>query len=192
MRTVLYLHGMNSTCKTFNHIISCSPQHEVILVDYNSALPLENSYHHILSKIPKDRPLSIIGHSLGGLLGYLLCARDNGVEVSHLLTISSPFNGSAQARVLKWIYPAYQVLADLSPRSQIMYEIRDSKISSKMISLISMSGSIPLIPERNDGIVTIQSQLATPAKKKIEIDANHFEIIQDSRTLVEINRFLFS
>lgn len=192
MKTVLYLHGMNSTCKTFNHMIACAPLHEVITVDYNSSLPLENSYTHILSKIPRNKPISIIGHSLGGLLGYLIACRDNEVNVSHLVTISAPFSGSPQARILKWLYPAYHVLGDLSPRSALIYEMRDSKPKCKMLSLISMRGSIPLIPEQNDGIVTLQSQLSTPAKKKVEIQANHFEIIQDDRALVEINRFIFS
>jgi hypothetical protein len=191
MKTVLYIHGMNSTSKTFNHIISCFPLHEVITVNYNSALPIENSYLYILSKIPKHKPICIVGHSLGGLLGYLIDYRDNCADVTHLVTISAPFHGSPQARVMKWLYPTYQVLSDLSPDSSIMSEIEQSKPKCSMLSLISTRGNNPLIPEQNDGIVTIRSQQATPAKKKIQVAANHFEIIQDSRTVSEINKFIF-
>lgn len=190
MKNVLYIHGMNSTSKTFNHMIACAPPHEAITVDYNSALTMEYSYDHILSKIPSQTPICIVGHSLGGLLGYLIACRENDISVSHLVTISAPFGGSSQARLLRWIYPTYQVLVDISPNSPIINEMKTSKPPCKMLSLISTRGSIPFIPEHNDGIVTLRSQRSTPAKKKVDIAANHFEITQDHKALEEINQFI--
>jgi pimeloyl-ACP methyl ester carboxylesterase len=163
-----------------------------VFIDYDTALPVEQSYQFILSRLDIDEPISLVGHSLGGLICYLIHSRDNGFSVDSLITISSPFAGSEHARLLKWMYPGYKVLADLSPKSDFIKEINQPPSKkSKMLSLISVSGSIPLISEQNDGIVTVRSQHASPAKKKIEVKANHFEIVQDVKTIREIKKFMF-
>ena len=190
---IAYIHGLNSSSKIFNHIHSQLPEHDSLFLDYNTSHSIEESYSFIISKLNEDEPLSIVSHSLGGLIAYLIATRDNKIKIDKLVTLSSPFGGSDHARFLKWIYPGYKILNDLSPRSNIINEINQSQLKkTKMISLISTHGSIPLISEENDGVVTIKSQQASLAKKKIDIQANHFEIVQDIKTIHEIKKFIFS
>jgi pimeloyl-ACP methyl ester carboxylesterase len=189
---IVYLHGLNSSSKIFNHIHSQLPEHEALFIDYDTFKSIEESYSFITSRLDENEEFSIIGHSLGGLIAYLIHSRDNGFSVDKLVTLSSPFAGSDHARLLKWMYPGYKVLNDLSPKSSIIKEICSPPTKKfKMLSLISVNGSIPLISEQNDGIVTVKSQQASPAKKKIDIKANHFEIVQDVKTIREITKFMF-
>lgn len=189
---VVYLHGLNSSSKIFNHIYSQLPEHEAVFIDYETFNSMEESYKFIISKLDDNHEFTLIGHSLGGLIAYLIHSRDNGFIVNSLITLSSPFAGSEHARLLRWMYPGYKVLADLSPKSSIIKEINTPVTKrTKMLSLISVNGSIPLISDQNDGIVTVASQRATPAKKKVEIKANHFEIVQDVKTIKEIKKFIF-
>lgn len=192
MKKVVYIHGLNSSSKIFNHIYSQLPEHEALFVDYDTFKPIQESYEFVLSRIDLEEPISIIGHSLGGLIAYLLHSRDNGLAVDSVVTMSSPFGGSDHARLLRWMYPNVKVLGDLSPKSDLVKELLTPPTKRlKMLSLISVNGSIQLISEQNDGIVTIKSQQASPAKKKIDIKANHFEIVQDVKTIREITKFMF-
>lgn len=192
-KKIIYLHGLNSSCKIFNFIHSQLPEHDAVFIDYDTFNPIEHSYDDVAARIQTSDEISIISHSLGGIISYLIHARENNLKVNSMVTISAPFAGSDHAKFLKWMYPSFRVLSDLSPRSSIMQEI-NAPISKKcrMLSLISTSGSIPFIPEPNDGVVTVRSQLASPAKKKIEIDSNHFEIVQDVKAVKEIKKFIFT
>jgi len=192
MKKVIYVHGLNSSSKIFNYIHSQLPEHDATFIDYDTFNSIQESYEFILSKIDTNESVNLIGHSLGGLICYLIHSRDNGVNVNKLVTLSSPFAGSEHARLLKWMYPGYRILNDLSPKSNIIKEIcAEPTKKLKMLSLISINGGISLISEQNDGIVTIKSQQASPAKKKIDIKANHFEIVQDTKTIREIKKFMF-
>ena len=189
---IAYIHGLNSSSKIFNHICSNLPEHEALLLDYDTSKSIEESYSYILSQLDPGDSVRIIGHSLGGLIAHLIAARDNQITVDRLVTLSSPFAGSEHARFLRWMYPGYAVLRDLSPKSSIIKETSQPLPKNiKMLSLISVNGAIPLISEENDGIVTIRSQRASPTKKKIDVKANHFEIVQDVKTIREIKKFMF-
>ena len=192
MKKVVYLHGLNSSSKIFNHIISQLPPHEAITIDYDTFEPIEKSYSFILSRLSINESYYLVGHSLGGLISYLISSRFNGITVDGLVTISSPFGGSDHARLLKWMYPSYRVLTDLSPKSDVIKEVNQAPTSRiKMLSLISANGNLPIIGEKNDGVVTLDSQKLSPAKKKISVSANHFEIVQDKVTVLELKKFIF-
>lgn len=192
MKKVVYIHGLNSSSKIFNHIHSQLPEHEAVFIDYDTFTSIEQSYEFVLSRLDLDEPVNLIGHSLGGLIAYLLHSRDNGLIVESITTLSSPFSGSEHARLLRWMYPNVKVLGDLSPKSDLVKELLTPPSKRmKMLSLISINGSIPLISEPNDGIVSVRSQKSTPAKRQVEIKANHFEIVQDTKTIKEITKFIF-
>jgi archaeosine-15-forming tRNA-guanine transglycosylase len=92
---------------------------------------------------------------------------------------------------VKWLYPSYKVLRDLSPGSDIIQEVTTSKIRCPFLSIVSVEGNLPVMMENNDGIVTVSSQKAAKAHKTIEIPSNHFEVVQDKATVIEIQKFLF-
>jgi pimeloyl-ACP methyl ester carboxylesterase len=190
MKKIVYIHGLNSSCKIFNYIISCLPEHENVLVNYQSSLPLEDSYAATLKRIPKTQEVFIVGHSLGGILASLISARNKNLSVSGIVTISTPFGGSDHAKLLKWVYPSFKIFSDITPKSPAIKEIQGSQIANTL-SLISTGGSLNVMAGKNDGVVTVQSQRMSPAAKKIEVDSNHFEILQDEKTVREIKKFIF-
>ncbi len=192
MKKILYIHGLNCSSTIFNFIKYSLPDHHSISVDYISNNKINTSLDFIEKFIP-DEEFSIVGHSLGGILASLISIRKlSNVKLDKVVTISSPFGGSGVAGMLKWIYPQHAILKDISPDSKIIKEISSNKIKSPMISIISTKGHLPLIPYQNDGVVTIKSQLMSPTNKKYYIDCNHFEIVQDIRTVETIKSFLWS
>jgi pimeloyl-ACP methyl ester carboxylesterase len=191
MKKIVYIHGLNSSCKIFNHLILCLPEHEKVLINYQSSHPIEDSYAIALKKIPKSQEIFIIGHSLGGIIASLTASRNKKLNISGIITISTPVGGSEQARLLKWVYPSFKIFSDIIPRSPVLKEIQTLP-NSNMLSLISVGGNLNIMAGKNDGIVTVCSQYQSPAPKKIEVDANHFEILQDEKTIKEVKKFIFN
>jgi hypothetical protein len=83
------------------------------------------------------------------------------------------------------------VLRDLSPGSQIIREVTTQKMKVPFISIISVAGNLPFILGENDGIVTLESQRASLAKRKVDVKANHFEVMQDEKTVNTVRDFIF-
>lgn len=188
---IVYLHGLNCTHRTWNFISQNLPEHNAIILDYKSTSRVEDSYASIISKIPKNTDVIIIAHSLGGLLGHLITTRKNDINVVKLITMSTPFGGSMIASFLRWIYPNYHVLKDITPSCKITKEVKNGIIPCEFISFITTEGGTPYISGHNDGVVTISSQTAIESTSKIFVDVNHFEIIQDPRVVDVIRDLVF-
>jgi predicted alpha/beta hydrolase family esterase len=187
---ILYIHGFNSTGKIFNYLISQLPKHNAIVVEYNSANAINKSVEKVLEHVPHEEPFFIIGHSLGGIIAHNLAA-DNNLNVQGLVSISTPFGGHAIAGKLKWFYPRIKAFWDISPSSLCIANLQKTELSCPFLSIVSTDGSLPFMNELNDSVVTIDSQRAITASKTVEIDSNHFEIVQDPRTVAEIYHFIF-
>jgi hypothetical protein len=126
------------------------------------------------------------------LIGHLLCSRDiPNLVIENLVTISSPFGGSEFAGLLRWFFPGYNILKDIAPGSKIIRELSSAKLDIPFLSLVSTEGSMPFISGPNDGVVSIKSQYAIPATRRVDIEANHFEAVQHPSTISEIRRFVF-
>jgi len=186
---IVYIHGLNSTHLSMGYISKSLPDHEQIFINYNSQQPLDISINNILNALPKDE-FSLIGHSLGGVISAVL-ADELRDQIKHLVTISAPHGGSRAARILKWFPGSFSVLSDVTPESPIIQRVSKLKLELPTLSIISTGGHLPTSPEKNDSIVAVSSQKALRFGKKIEINANHFEILQDDRTVRCIKRFIF-
>lgn len=150
---------------------------------------MEDSYRYIVNHLP-NKPFMLIGHSLGGVLGYMIATRTR-VPLKKLVSISSPFGGSSTAGVLRWFYPQFKILKDIASTSKIMKEIATTQPKIPFLSLISTAGNMPFMAEKNDGVVTYASQTSVKATHRVELDANHFEAVQDMNGVVAIKEFLF-
>jgi hypothetical protein len=189
---IVFLHGLNCSRKIFTYLHSQLPNHKATFIDYRSAQPAETSYKSILPLIPKDEPITLIGHSLGGILGYLIAVRNHNLPINNLISISTPFGGSVTASQLKWVYPSFSIFKDICPTSGIIREVTTNRNhQTQFTSIISTAGHLPFISEINDGVVSIRSQEATLASKVLRIDACHVEILQDSQTVDEVKRIVF-
>jgi len=188
---IVYLHGLNCTRRIFTHIHCQLPEHHATFIDYPSIQAIECSYEFVLENLPKDEPISIVGHSLGGILGYLIASRNPEIIIENLISISTPFGGSQTAAHFKWIYPSYVVFKDICPSSNIIREVTSKSLEINFASIISTSGHVPFISEVNDGVISIKSQEATLAGEVLNVDSSHFEIMQDPLTVAAIKRLVF-
>lgn len=192
MEKIAFIHGLNCTGKIFTHVRSSLPEHEAIIVDYDSSQSIESSLQTVIETIDTTDPIWVVGHSLGGILGYLLALRKgNALNIKGVISISTPFGGSGTAGILKWFFYKMEVLRDLTPGSPIIKEVTTQKTKTPFISVISVEGNLPFISGENDGIVTLESQRASLAKRKIDVRANHFEVMQDERTVSTVRDFIF-
>lgn len=188
--TIVYLHGLNCSSKVFSFLQAQLPNHTPFFIDYPSHCSVQESYSYVVNKLPK-KPFTIIGHSLGGIIGHLISTRTR-LPLKKLVTISTPFGGSGAAGLLRWIYPHFTVLKDLSPTSKLVKELASGNPACPFLSLVSIAGNLPFISaEKNDGVVTIESQVAIPATKRLEINANHLEALLDMNTVQAVKDFMF-
>lgn len=188
--TIVYLHGLNCSSKIFSFLHTQLPDHTPLFIDYQSQQPLEDSYHHVVNSLP-NKPFYLIGHSLGGVLGYMVATRTR-MPLKKLVSISSPFGGSSTAGLLRWFYPQFKILKDIASSSKIMREVATAPApKAPFLSLVSVAGNMPFMADKNDGVVTIESQTAIPATLRIELDSNHFEAVQDMNGVAAIKEFLF-
>ena len=187
--TIVYLHGLNCSSKIFSFLHEKLPDHTPFFIDYQSHQSIEDSYSAVVNLLPK-KPFHLIGHSLGGVIGYLIATRTR-LPLKKLVSISSPFGGSSPAGILRWLYPDFKVLRDIASGSKIMREVADAKNTTPFLSLISTAGALPFMAGKNDGVVTYESMTAVQPTLRVELDANHFEAVQDMNGVAAIKEFLF-
>jgi pimeloyl-ACP methyl ester carboxylesterase len=188
MKTVAYIHGLNQTSRCFGYIMQNLPDQKRIVIDYDSHQPLELSLQQVLRQLPKAGELSLVGHSLGGLIATLIAHER---ELQELILISAPIAGSRAARIAKWIPGSPAIMRDITPTSSRIVQACTTKISVPTLSICSVTGHLAAEKEPNDGIVTIASQKALPFGRKAEVKANHFEILMHDRTVDLIRKHLF-
>lgn len=187
--TIVYLHGLNCSSKIFSFLHEKLPDHTPHFIDYQSHQSIEDSYEDVIKLLPK-KPFHLVGHSLGGVIGYLIATRTK-LPLKKLVSISSPFGGSSQAGILRWLYPDFKVLKDIASSSKLMREVATATNTKPFLSLVSTAGALPFMTGANDGVVTYESMTAIPASKRVELNANHFEAVQDMNGVAAITEFLF-
>jgi pimeloyl-ACP methyl ester carboxylesterase len=186
---ICYIHGFNQSPHSFNYLRLLLPTHDAVALSYKSHQPLRDSMQEVRDRLPKGE-FALVGHSLGGVLAVLMTA-EHADRVTKVVTISSPLGGSKAASSLRWIPGHPKIVEDITPSSPKIELISQLKLSVPTLSLVSTAGGLTLSPEPNDGIVTVDSQRALKFGRKVEIKANHFEILMFERTAKLIEGFLF-
>jgi hypothetical protein len=72
-----------------------------------------------------------------------------------------------------------------------MRGLQEAEPPCPFLSIVSTAGALPFMNEVNDGVVTIDSQRAISATRTVDVDSNHFEVMQDPKTVAEVSRFIF-
>jgi hypothetical protein len=182
---------MASGPEVFNLIDEMLSVHKSTFISYSGSKNIDNILEEVLSQIPTDTEISIVGHSLGGILGHLITLQPN-IKVKDLVTISAPFGGSDSLFSTKYFLPNYGVLDDITPQSGTIKKMTvQPRITGKFASLISTKGFNPFINGSNDGIISINSQEAGCAELVIPIATGHFDILKHHQTVNEIEKILF-
>ena len=185
MSKICTIHGLNSSYYSFAYL---ARELEIdSKINYLSFQPLADSLLQVSKQLPKDEPITLIGHSLGGLIALLL-AQNGTHQIERVITISSPVGGSKAAVYARWVASGMPILNDITPNS-LHVRALSRGVSCPVLSVISTGGNLPTSNEPNDSVVTIASQRSLPYGKKVEIKANHFEILLREETIKHIQKF---
>ena len=191
MKNIVYIHGANSSPRSFKYIQLALPEHNILNISYSVDTPLLKNTNQIKNAIFEEfsgEEVNIVSHSLGGLIALKLHHYQN---IGKIVTMSAPFGGSKFVEYLRWICPSYQMFADVKTSSPIVKEIRGTSYTKPVLSIVTTAGGNPLMGEQNDGTVTVNSQLAAHGPIYEHYDLNHFEVLLSDKIVVRIKKFLF-
>jgi pimeloyl-ACP methyl ester carboxylesterase len=186
---IVSIHGLNSSHRSFNYVHSKLPEHKIIPISYDSHQPMADSIVQVVRQLPKDR-FSLIGHSLGGVLSVLIAA-EHADKIDNLIVISAPLAGSKAAVLARWLPGHPAILRDIIPNAESIEYISKLQLTIPTLSIISTGGNLASSSEPNDSVVTVASQKALRFGKKVEVKANHFEILQHEKTVKLIADMIF-
>lgn len=190
---ILYIHGANATELSFEFIRQNLPTHTGLCANYSVDIPIVENVINI-EKFCKNeygkKPFSIVAHSMGGLIALKLI--HSKLNVEKLITLATPFNGHRFAEFLKWVFPGYRLYDDISPSCDFIKEIQKMRFDIPIQSVVSLSGYNPVFRQPNDGVVTLESQLALKDAEFFEIDLCHFEVLLSKDVVTKIEEFIFT
>lgn len=192
-KDIWYIHGANCSRLSFAHFEKLLPKHNVNHIEYEPTNTISELLTQVSDALPIDKPISIIGHSLGGVLAVLASQqkRSADFQIQQIVTLASPFGGSKAANILKWIHPEHRFLNDLSQYSDIIMNLQNKGAIVPTLNIISTAGSLPIMREPNDGIVSVASQRALDRAEKYELPVNHFEILLSPESVRLTKEFIW-
>ena len=190
MPDILYLHGANMSDVGFTYIKSVLGKHKHISPEYSIHTPLKDNIKSFIEMAHETftKPVTIIGHSLGGIIAVELYR--SGLPIKKIVTLSTPFGGSESADKLRWFYPSYQLFNDIRTNSGVIKGLQDFHVDVPMLSFVTTDGHSPLIDGDNDGVVTVESQRILSGPDYQEVSLNHFEILLSEQVAKRIRAFV--
>lgn len=185
MMRYLYIHGANATAQSFNYIKGQLGGSSLDL-EYHSSDGFNHNLDAMCETISKEQALFIVAHSLGGIYALHL-ANQLPKNILGAVTISTPYGGVGIADLARWVMPHNQLLRDIAPSGRIITRTMRLPLLHPWCQIVTTRGDAPWIPLTNDGVVSLQSMRARPDMDLVEIDLNHYEIMQSDQ-VVEIIR----
>ena len=190
MKHIAYIHGLNSSPLSFKYLSQQLPEHTAHLISYKSHQSLGASLIEVLQQLPIDQKLTLVGHSLGGVIAALI-ASEFPCLVDQLVAISSPFQGSRAASTLRWIPGSMRVFSDIMPHAPLIARCSSLQLDIPTLSIITTGGHLNTSPEPNDSVISLSSQRGLRFGQQIEVNANHFEVLMSDRAVHIIKNFVF-
>lgn len=176
---ILYIHGANSTKRSFNWLRSALPfEHEAHFFEYDTHQPAFENIQLCQVMVDKVKPDVIIGHSLGGIMTAFMETKAKKV------TIAAPFGGSA---IANWLPMYSQLMRDVATTSHIIRGVRNMKVKKKHFLAIVANG---LDGAGFDGVISHTSQTALEEPDYRIYNLNHFEVLVDEEVVRDIAAFV--
>lgn len=188
MTTIVWIHGHKANVICWDTMLSHFKDYKNVHQTYHS----ENGFFYNIANMVRDLSkieddIVIISHSLGGIYAlHLLEHLDNIIGV---VSMSAPFGGSDTAAVLG-LFSCDQIYKDIAPYSSPIYMGHKIMIEVPWLALVSVSGNNYIIPNRNDGIVTINSMTQRNDVVYKEFMTDHFGILENKQVILEIDKFM--
>jgi pimeloyl-ACP methyl ester carboxylesterase len=190
MKTIWYIHGAASTHRSFNYLKARLPRHDSLDIDYNHDGPVAKVVDSLVKRIDAHpTPVTLVGHSLGGVIAVAAAQRSQNVE--RVATLAAPFGGSQVAALMRWICPS-QLLDDIHPQAPLIRTIKRTPVQQSVMAIVSTGGGTPMLTGENDGVVTVDSQTALRGPVYLRVPVNHFEILLCEESVELISGFILS
>lgn len=191
MKRIVYIHGANSTSRSFNYIQQRLPDHEILNLEYDVNVPFLQNKQVMADMIKQTfgrKKICVVGHSLGGLFAVRLMNENKNVERAFVM--SAPFGGSKFINYISWLCPGYQLFKDISTSSDVIKYFKITKQTKPIMQVITTGGGNPFLGEPNDGTVTVSSQKAIGGAVFTESSRNHFEVLLDDKTVSLMKQYM--
>lgn len=189
----VWICGANSTKTSFNYFRTQMSVDDDLFIEYNSDGDLVQTIQKIKQKIERkcdeDTSIDLIGHSLGGVISVIIYHL--GLKnVRSITTMSAPFGGITNHIALRLWFPKsiFKSFHDL----ETTYEhLINKPIQVPHLFIVTKRGSNPLfLGKKNDGVVSVASQMSIPNSKYVEVDLNHYEVLMSEEVIDVIKGFL--
>ncbi len=146
--------------------------------------------------------LHVVAHSMGGLVSRSFVIKnaleDGNSYIEKFVTISTPWSGHEAAEMgVKHAPKVVPSWYDMQANSGFQEEIFSSRLKGTVDHLLlygHRSSKSRILPEENDGTVSVASQTAPPAVadavKVVGYDADHVDILSRPDVIAEVHEFL--
>ncbi len=183
---IVYIHGASATGESFNYIRHSIGQDNDIVINYDSRNGFEKNLAIIKDFLSAESAIFFVAHSLGGIY-CLHLAELLGDKVLGAVTLSTPYGGAEIADVAKYFLPYSRLLKDIGPNSYAMQHARHIKKLPPWTNVVTTKGNAPWVPGKNDGVVTIASQMVRDdIMELIELPSNHYEVVLNDQVIAII------
>lgn len=197
---IIYVHGALSTRRSFSYITQSLQDipipHKFFGYDVRAsrADDIVNSLTEFVRKADSQTPVMFISHSYGGVVS--VAAARQLTQACTVLSMATPYNGSAEASFLKFLRPSSKLLANIGSFNSFMRGFSAKPLPCRVRGLVTTAGGAEWMSDANDGVVTVESQLHyehDPNWSGVKVDANHFEVLLMPKVVElirkEISRF---
>lgn len=188
MTHIVYIHGANATPKSFSYIKQNLPEHTASYLVYDASDNLIDTIKRASEVL--DQPCHIIAHSLGGVVGVAAAQYVGGNNVETITTISTPFGGSEAADRMRFVLPFNSFFRNIRTTNPIFRAVCSEGPPVPTMNIITTGGQSPFEPKPNDGVVTVESQLAFTGTHQISVPYTHFEVLMDREVADTIAQFM--
>jgi len=149
--------------------------HDVETIDLSYG-PLEtfdavcDRVRRLIERLHADRPVTLVGHSLGGLVSRRIVQTDDavGARIDRLVTLASPHEGTRAARL-----PAGPLVAAIRPGSSVIRALDRDR------HLLERVHRVAVVASRDRMITPPSSAAQLPGAEVVWLDVGHNEILFD-------------
>ncbi len=190
-KNILYIHGAMASSVSFNYLHPKLPEHVAHYIEYDIEEGIRVVIDRTKSFISEiGEPVSIIAHSMGGLIAVTAAIENGGCYIDKILTFSAPFGGLEGANMMRWInrHPFYQ---DMNTSAPVVNFLKNNVPTMPVRTVVTTRGSNPIYNEPNDGVVTVASQMAIKHFEQIFVEHGHCEVLLSCNAVVLAQQFLF-
>lgn len=159
--------------------------------------PLEQVLERLAAAM-KSRPASavhVIGHSLGGVVGYRLFERQRDLPPGRAVFLGSPLCGSQAARGLERFSLGHRMIGGLAV-AELLGQPERRWSAKRDLGLIAGTRPVGLgrlfagFAEPNDGTVAVRETRLEGATDQLVLPVSHLGMLMSARVADECGRFL--